>query len=87
MGDVQRTVTADTIASDAIGGEHLGVGYYRSFRFIGTVFGTSLSLCSGYAAYLLPIGILSYINADIGTLPRCPGYPVLADSSSRPGSE
>jgi hypothetical protein len=70
MEQVERTVTttADTVASEAIGGEHLGKRYYLSLRFIGTLFGTSLSLCSAYAAYLLPVGILSYINADLGRL-------------------
>jgi hypothetical protein len=67
MADLSPIATTDTLASDAIGGEHLGAKYYRSFRFVGTVLGTSLSLCAGYAAYLLPIGIISYINADIGT--------------------
>ncbi len=66
MEPIERTTTTDTLASEAIGGEHLGAKYYRSFRFMGTVFGTSLSLCAAYAAYLLPVGILSYINADIG---------------------
>ena len=66
MEQAERVATADTLASDAIGGEHLGKRYYLSFRFMGTVLGISLSLCSAYAAYLLPVGILSYINADIG---------------------
>lgn len=66
MDAVERVTTTDTLASDAVGGEHLGKKYYLSPRFMGTVFGTSLSLCSAYAAYLLPVGILSYINADIG---------------------
>ena len=57
------------MASEAIGGEHLGSQYYLSFRFVGTVLGTSLNLCAAYAAYLLPVGILSYINADIGMEP------------------
>lgn len=72
MAELVRTTTADTMASEAIGGEHMGASYYRSFRFVGTVLGTSLSLCSAYAAYLLPVGIITYINADIGTFESRP---------------
>ena len=66
MDQLERTSTGDTLASDAVGGEHLGKRYYLSLPFIGTILGTSLSLCSAYAAYLLPVGILSYINASVG---------------------
>lgn len=65
MVTLDRTTTADTMAPDVVGGEHMEARYYRSYRFIGTVLGTSLSLCAGYAAYLLPVGIISYINADL----------------------
>lgn len=57
---------ADVVTSNAIDGKTLGRRYYMSLPFVGTVLGTSLGVCSCYSAYLLPVGILSYINADIG---------------------
>ncbi|EXJ87481.1 hypothetical protein A1O3_04441 [Capronia epimyces CBS 606.96] len=77
MADLTRVTTADTLTADAIGGEHLGNKYYRSFRFIGTILGTSLALCAAYAAYLLPVGIISYINEDIGPDPDNVWIPVV----------
>jgi hypothetical protein len=63
MEDMTHT---DTMTSAAVGGEHLGKGYYRSLRFIGTLWGISLSICTAYAAWVMPAGILTYINNDIG---------------------
>jgi hypothetical protein len=66
MEVIDRTQTTDTIDAVAVGGEHLGIGYYRSFKFLGAIAGLSLSLCCVYASYLMPVGILATINADIG---------------------
>ncbi|KAH0829694.1 hypothetical protein AYO21_10601 [Fonsecaea monophora] len=65
----------DHIREDAIGGTSLDRRYYRSFRFLGSMVAFSLSLCGSYVGYLLPVGILTIINADIGPDAN---YPMIA---------
>ena len=60
--------TEDHVREEAVGGTHLGRSYYMSFRLLGSMMAMSLSLCAAYVGYLLPVGILSYINSDVGKL-------------------
>lgn len=60
------SVAADHVAAEAIGGEHLGARYYRSPRFVGTVTGFCLQLTAYYAGFVMPVTILTHINADLG---------------------
>ncbi|KIV81319.1 hypothetical protein PV11_03511 [Exophiala sideris] len=66
----------DHVHAKAIGGTNLGKKYYMSFRLIGSMLAMALSLCAAYVGYLLPVGILSYINADIGPDPNYSLIPV-----------
>ena len=81
MAEIEHTQTkdtVDTIAADAVGGENLGAGYYRSFRFLGSMLGLSMGICCVYASYLMPVGILTAINADIGMF-QIPIFRILAN--------
>jgi hypothetical protein len=57
---------ASSIRSEALG-DDLPKGYFYSLQFIGTVLGFALSAISAYIFLLMPTGILTPINADIGT--------------------
>ncbi|CAM1509715.1 Fc.00g000500.m01.CDS01 [Cosmosporella sp. VM-42] len=56
----------DEVAPEAIGTGNLPPGYFRSAHFIGTMIGVTLMNISLYVGYVLPINVLSIINADIG---------------------
>ena len=68
MPELEHVASTDTVAPEAIGGEHLGAHYYRSLRFMGTIAGVTFGFAASYVGYLMPAGILSYINADLGTV-------------------
>ncbi|CAK7227255.1 hypothetical protein SCUCBS95973_006478 [Sporothrix curviconia] len=67
---VDRTVTAGTthfnIASGAVGTDNLPPGYFYSLRFLATLLAVTLMNFSLYIGYVLPVNVLTIINADIG---------------------
>lgn len=65
------------MASAAIGTDNLPPGYFWSLRFIATVLAVTLMGVSLYVGYVLPINVLSIINADIGPSPNVVLVPII----------
>ena len=57
------------IDPQAIGGTvaNLPEGYYRSWSFLGTFAAATVGVMCCYVSLIMPVNLLSIINADIGT--------------------
>ena len=68
--EVTKTAELDNgeISPDALGGtiDDLPPGYYRSFKFIGTMVAVLMGYMSSSLAFLCATNVLTVINADIG---------------------
>ncbi|KAF2474847.1 fungal trichothecene efflux pump [Lindgomyces ingoldianus] len=69
----------DEVAEEAKGGDlsDMPEGYYRSWRFIGSVAAVAFMAQGLYLGYILPANTITLINADIGPDPNYALIPIV----------
>lgn len=53
-----------------IAAEQLPPGYFKSFKFLGSIFAVGLTFACGQGGFSLIAGVIPQINADIGPDPN-----------------